>query len=136
MSNATLHNANWSDVLNNIDPFALASVGSSMALVLCVIGAAWLVVSQTTGWANADMLAMGTLQLDGTPQASVEYSRCMAGRRWLGHRHRYCLQGNFHHGRQHRGRRHQGATDTQQEPDLRHLLRGHRHLRRDSVHHP
>lgn len=36
-----LHNANWSDVLSNVDPFSLAGVGASSALFLCVIGAAW-----------------------------------------------------------------------------------------------
>ena len=36
-----LHNANWQDVLNNVDPFAFASIGIAMALALCVIGAAW-----------------------------------------------------------------------------------------------
>jgi hypothetical protein len=40
---AALHNANWSDVLSNIDPFAFAGIGSAMALTLCVLGAAWLV---------------------------------------------------------------------------------------------
>ena len=36
-----LHNANWTDVLSNVNPFSLASVGTSSALFLCVMGAAW-----------------------------------------------------------------------------------------------
>lgn len=43
---ALIHNTNWGDVFDNINPFALASVGSALALTLCVIGAAWLVL----GW--------------------------------------------------------------------------------------
>ena len=50
MANATsntLHNLGWEDVLSNIDPFALANLGSALALTLCVIGAAWCVC---TSW--------------------------------------------------------------------------------------
>lgn len=36
-----MYNTNWADVLNHIDPFAFANVGSALALTLCVIGAAW-----------------------------------------------------------------------------------------------
>lgn len=43
MSAPPLRNAGWGDVLENIDPFALASLGSTFALTLCVIGAAWCV---------------------------------------------------------------------------------------------
>jgi V-type H+-transporting ATPase proteolipid subunit len=39
--NPPYQNADWSDVLSNIDPFALASMGSTFGLTLCVIGAAW-----------------------------------------------------------------------------------------------
>lgn len=43
MANSTfpLHNADWNDVLTNIDPFAFASMGAALALTMCVIGAAW-----------------------------------------------------------------------------------------------
>jgi hypothetical protein len=44
-SNSTnLNNADWGDVLSNIDPFAFGSMGATFALTLCVIGAAWCVV--------------------------------------------------------------------------------------------
>jgi len=42
MSNSTsLKNADWNEVLSNIDPYAFAGVGSALALTLCVVGAAW-----------------------------------------------------------------------------------------------
>ncbi len=40
----SLHNADWIDVFSNINPFMLASLGSSLALTLCIIGAAWYVL--------------------------------------------------------------------------------------------
>jgi hypothetical protein len=36
-----MRNADWNDVLQNVNPFGLASVGAALALTLCVIGAAW-----------------------------------------------------------------------------------------------
>jgi hypothetical protein len=47
--NPPYQNADWSDVLSNIDPFALASMGSTFGLTLCVIGAAWCVAWATSG---------------------------------------------------------------------------------------
>ena len=41
--NDALFNSNWQDVFNHVDPFAFASLGISLALALCVIGAAWCV---------------------------------------------------------------------------------------------
>ena len=38
---ATFSNANWSSLLQSVDPFAFAGLGSALALTLCVIGAAW-----------------------------------------------------------------------------------------------
>lgn len=39
--NNTAHNVDWLDVANNIDPFYFASLGSAIALIACVVGAAW-----------------------------------------------------------------------------------------------
>ena len=36
-----LHNVDWFDVIGTVDPFFLANMGSTLALTLCVIGAAW-----------------------------------------------------------------------------------------------
>lgn len=36
-----LYNDDWNTVLQNIDPTAFALVGAALALVLCVVGAAW-----------------------------------------------------------------------------------------------
>jgi len=41
-ANATaLSNADWNDVLSNLDPFFLAGLGTAFALAFCVIGAGW-----------------------------------------------------------------------------------------------
>lgn len=40
-ANATLNNLGWNNVFSSIDPFAWASMGVSLSLTLCVIGAAW-----------------------------------------------------------------------------------------------
>jgi len=42
-SSAILYNQNWNDVMQNINPFSLASVGAALSLTMCVIGAAWYV---------------------------------------------------------------------------------------------
>lgn len=41
MSSKYLHNADWNEVLSNIDPYAFAGMGVSIALTMCVVGAAW-----------------------------------------------------------------------------------------------
>ncbi len=43
MAGYPVRNANWNDVLSNVNPFGLASVGAAIALTFCVIGAAWCV---------------------------------------------------------------------------------------------
>jgi len=77
---AALHNADWSDVLSNIDPFAFAGIGSSMALTLCVLGAAWLVhlfrhESKRIHFAEdlgpgSDVAAVGATMSGGWPPAA------------------------------------------------------------------
>ena len=39
--NNALHNVDWFDVIGTVDPFFLANLGATLALTLCVIGAAW-----------------------------------------------------------------------------------------------
>eukprot|EP00753_Platysulcus_tardus_P017037 PLAT6218.1.p1 GENE.PLAT6218.1~~PLAT6218.1.p1 ORF type:complete len:190 (-),score=75.60 PLAT6218.1:62-631(-) len=36
-----LHNADWGDVLSNLDPYGMAMMGASVCLFLSVLGAAW-----------------------------------------------------------------------------------------------
>lgn len=38
-----LNAASWAQAFSNVNPFLLASLGSSLGLTLCVLGAAWCV---------------------------------------------------------------------------------------------
>ena len=126
-ANNTLHNGGWQDVLENIDPFAFAGLGTALALTLCVIGAAWCVPQR--GSACASCRGQG---------ARVAHP-CHAPTRSLSPRalppaaSRVVAQGHLRHGRLHLGRVGQGAAHPQQEPDLRHLLRGDGHLRGEAA---
>jgi len=53
-NSAGLHNGSWQDVLENIDPYAFAGLGTALALVLCVMGAAWCVARSRRGGRAAD----------------------------------------------------------------------------------